>query len=66
EGWFGKNERKYCWGYTPSFVDFVVVSRLKWCQFVFGEESEERKSKDRWDEGRWGELVRELERYSPV
>ncbi|KAH7920071.1 hypothetical protein BV22DRAFT_1040272 [Leucogyrophana mollusca] len=66
DGWYRKNEGKYFLGHTPSFADFVVVSRLKWCQFVFGEQSEEWKNIAGWNEGRWGELVRELERYFPL
>ncbi|KAJ7580265.1 hypothetical protein C8J56DRAFT_962684 [Mycena floridula] len=46
-----------------SFADLIVAADIRWCKAVLGEDSEEWKKIAGWDNGRWGNLIRELEKY---
>ncbi|KAJ7580266.1 hypothetical protein C8J56DRAFT_867568 [Mycena floridula] len=45
------------------FVDLVLAGVLRWCKAVWGEDSEEWKKFSLWNNGRWANLLHELEKY---
>jgi hypothetical protein len=45
------------------FADMVLGGFIIWIRILFGRESEEWKDVERWDGGRWGRMVKALEKY---
>ncbi|KAH9924680.1 uncharacterized protein BXZ73DRAFT_91251 [Epithele typhae] len=49
-----------------SYADFVIAGVFSWFRDCLGEESEEWKSVEKWDGGRWIRLLSVMEQYSTV
>ncbi|KAI0366495.1 hypothetical protein BV20DRAFT_971836 [Pilatotrama ljubarskyi] len=67
-GWMDGDgqETKFFMGEKPSFADFIVAARLMWLKRMLGEENEEWKAVEKWDDGRWAKLLENLEEFSHV
>ncbi|KAK0501805.1 hypothetical protein EDD18DRAFT_1347874 [Armillaria luteobubalina] len=63
--WYGKGDR-YVMGDVVSYADFTVSAWAMWFRTLFGEDSEEWKDVAKWHGGRWGRLVKDLEKYETV
>ncbi|KAK0188401.1 hypothetical protein F5146DRAFT_664420 [Armillaria mellea] len=63
--WYGEGDR-YVMGDVVSFADFTVSAWVMWFRTLFGEDSEEWKDVSTWHGGRWGALVKDLEKYEMV
>ncbi|KAG7091609.1 hypothetical protein E1B28_010628 [Marasmius oreades] len=61
-----KPEDRFVGGEQIIFVDFVLVSVLRWIREIWGEDSSEWRDVSSWNEGRWGNLVKDLEEYTTV
>ncbi|KAF9473710.1 hypothetical protein BDN70DRAFT_997519 [Pholiota conissans] len=64
--WYRKTDGPFLMGDTISWADFVVVSIMMMFRAVWGEDSQEWKDVVSWNEGVWGNLVEELDRYTTV
>lgn len=53
---------EFIMGDTPGFADFMIGGVIQGLK-VWGEESEEWKDFGTWDEGRWIQLLKRLEKY---
>ncbi|SJL13873.1 uncharacterized protein ARMOST_17322 [Armillaria ostoyae] len=65
DAWYGK-EDMYVMGDVVSYADFTVSAWVMWFRTLFGEDSEEWKNVSTWHGGRWGALVKDLEKYETV
>ncbi|PBK99990.1 hypothetical protein ARMGADRAFT_1008482 [Armillaria gallica] len=65
DAWYGKGDR-YVMGDVVSYADFWVSASLMWVRKLFGVDSKEWKDISRWHGGRWGALVKDLEKYEAV
>ncbi|KAK0215848.1 hypothetical protein EDD85DRAFT_443126 [Armillaria nabsnona] len=65
DAWYGKGDR-YVMGDVVSYADFTVSAWVMWFRTLFGVDSEEWKDVSRWQGGRWGALVKDLEKYETV
>ncbi|PBK60645.1 hypothetical protein ARMSODRAFT_922014 [Armillaria solidipes] len=65
DAWYGK-EDMYVMGDVVSYADFTVSAWVMWFRTLFGEDSEEWKDVSAWHGGRWGTLVKDLEKYETV
>ncbi|KAK0478679.1 hypothetical protein EDD18DRAFT_1086905 [Armillaria luteobubalina] len=63
--WYGKGDR-YVMGDVVSYVDITLCASIMWLRTLYGEDSEEWKDLSKWHEGRWGKLVKDLEKYETV
>ncbi|KAK0491774.1 hypothetical protein EDD18DRAFT_1358561 [Armillaria luteobubalina] len=63
--WYGKGDR-YVMGDVMSYADFMVSMWAMYFRTLFGEDSEEWKDVVKWHGGRWGRLVKDLEKYETV
>ncbi|KAK0460797.1 hypothetical protein IW261DRAFT_1390991 [Armillaria novae-zelandiae] len=63
--WYGKGD-KYVMGDIVSYADFTVSASVMWFRILFGEDSKEWKDVSKWNGGRWGALVKGLEKYEAV
>jgi glutathione S-transferase len=53
-------------GNEISFADMVVGGLLIWLRTIFGEDSQEWKDIQRWNEGRWEKFLEGLKGYQKV
>ncbi|KAK0442390.1 hypothetical protein EV421DRAFT_1904164 [Armillaria borealis] len=65
DAWYGK-EDMYVMGDVVSYADFTVSASVMEFRTLFGEDSEEWKDVSTWHGGRWGTLVKNLEKYETV
>ncbi|KAK0215058.1 hypothetical protein IW262DRAFT_261318 [Armillaria fumosa] len=63
--WYGKGDR-YVMGDVVSYADFTMSAWAMWFRTLFGEDSEEWEDVSTWHGGRWGTLVKDLEKYETV
>ncbi len=63
--WYGKGDM-YVMGDVVSYADFTVSAWVMRFRTLFGVDSEEWKDVSRWHGGRWGALVKDLEKYETV
>ncbi|PBL00025.1 hypothetical protein ARMGADRAFT_1043961 [Armillaria gallica] len=56
-----KKEDKYFMGDVISYADFTICAWLLYIRIVYGADSEEWKNILKWQKGRWGALVKNLE-----
>ncbi|KAK0188385.1 hypothetical protein F5146DRAFT_1104044 [Armillaria mellea] len=63
--WYGKGDR-YVMGDVVSYADFTVAASVRLYRTLFGEDSKEWKDISTWQGGRWGVLVKDLEKYEIV
>ncbi|KAK0452720.1 uncharacterized protein EV420DRAFT_1700728 [Desarmillaria tabescens] len=61
-----KEDDKYFMGDIISYVDFTISAWLLWIPIVYGADSKEWKDILTWHKGRWGALVKNLEKYEVV
>ncbi|RDB26481.1 Glutathione S-transferase-like protein ustS [Hypsizygus marmoreus] len=68
DGWVKKNKASslYFYGTEPSFADFTVAAVLVWLKKIWGEDSPEWQDIMAWNEGRWGTLLKEVEKYETI
>ncbi|KAG5634202.1 hypothetical protein H0H81_002912 [Sphagnurus paluster] len=59
----GKNDRLFFLGKEPMFVDFAVASFLMFMKKIWGEDSSHWRDILSWSGGRWGTLLKALEKY---
>jgi len=57
-------EKLYFFGDVPSYADFIIVAYLLWIRLGMGPENLEWKAIEEWDGGRWGKLLKVLEKYN--
>lgn len=53
----------FFYGNTPSYADFIIVAHVLWMKASLGTESREWKDVEEWDGGRWGKLLRSVEKF---
>ncbi len=63
--WIAKGDA-FVTGNVPTFADLTVCGWMLTFRVVFGEDSQEWKDLSVWHDGRWGRLVKSLERYEVV
>ncbi|KAK0497590.1 hypothetical protein EDD18DRAFT_1072736 [Armillaria luteobubalina] len=63
--WIGKGD-VFVTGNVPTFADLTVCGWMLSFRVVFGEDSPEWKDLSVWHDGRWGKLVKSLEKYEVV
>lgn len=57
--------KAYFYGDTPSYADLLLVAHFIWIKLSLGAESPEWKAiSNEWDGGRWGKLLKTLEKYN--
>lgn len=61
-----KKEDKYFMSDVISYADFTISAWLLYIRIVYGADSEEWKDILTWHKGRWGALVKNLEKYEIV
>lgn len=61
--WYENDSVFVLGGDEPSFVDLQVASFVRCARTILGESSEEWNRIQNWNDGRWGELVRKMEKY---
>ncbi|KAF9445115.1 hypothetical protein P691DRAFT_735531 [Macrolepiota fuliginosa MF-IS2] len=66
DGWLSKSSGPFIMGDTVTFVDFVVASTLHSLRTLFGENSEEWRDIDGWNDGRWAGILKNLKEYASV
>ncbi|KAJ3560829.1 hypothetical protein NP233_g10576 [Leucocoprinus birnbaumii] len=64
EGWYAKSSGKFLVGDAPSFGDFTVGGLFKALKIVRGEDSEDWRKLSTMNNGRWANLLGDLERYA--
>jgi len=64
DSWLNKSPGPCFMGETPTFADFVVAGVLQALKIRFGESSEEWKIIEGWHNGRWKNLLKNLEQYA--
>lgn len=64
--WLSKSSGPFFMGDTVTFADFVVASLFQGLRIVLGESSEEWKDIERWHNGRWINLLKNLEQFASV
>ena len=57
---------KFVMGDTISFADVLICAFLRWGRISWGEDSDEWKDVTSWQNGRWGRLMKEFEKYETV
>ncbi|KAF5348488.1 hypothetical protein D9756_009606 [Leucocoprinus leucothites] len=62
--WLKKSPGQFFMDDRPIFADFVVAARLQGLRTVLGENSEEWRNIERWHDGRWKVLLKDLEQYA--
>ncbi|KAE9397720.1 hypothetical protein BT96DRAFT_921286 [Gymnopus androsaceus JB14] len=62
--WFRK-EDVWVMGDTPSFADFILAAFILSAKTVFGADSMEYKEILEINDGRWGRLAKNVEKYDP-
>ncbi|KAG6893496.1 hypothetical protein C0992_009756 [Termitomyces sp. T32_za158] len=67
-GWLekGKANGPYFLGPEPAFVDIVVASYLLYFKKIWGVDSQQWRDFSTWNNGRWGMLVKDFEKYEIV
>ncbi|KAK0184945.1 hypothetical protein F5146DRAFT_938041 [Armillaria mellea] len=63
--WIPKGDA-FVTGNVPTFADLTVCGWMLAFRVVFGEDSQEWKDLSVWHDGRWGRLVKSLEKYETV
>lgn len=53
-------------GKDPTFADFAVVSLVISFKKIWGPDSSKWKDVSSWNNGRWGALVKALEKYETM
>ncbi|KAI8976418.1 hypothetical protein BD414DRAFT_168303 [Trametes punicea] len=69
KGWLEtepESGRKFVMGDGPSFADFVLGARLMWMKKILGDESDEWNAVEKWHDGRWAQLLNDLDEYATV
>ncbi|KAF9443132.1 hypothetical protein P691DRAFT_779056 [Macrolepiota fuliginosa MF-IS2] len=66
DGWLSKSPGKFIFGDTVTFSDFVVASMLQSVKILLGEGSEEWKNIEGWNDGRWSNILKNLEKHASV
>ena len=63
--WLERNDGSgpYVMGETPSYADFIVMSRLVWAKALFGVESAEWARISSWEGGKWADYAKLFEEY---
>ncbi|KAJ7597747.1 hypothetical protein C8J56DRAFT_920843, partial [Mycena floridula] len=64
--WMPKDSLFIMGGDKPTFPDFAIGACLIGLKLLFGEESEEWKSIETFDEGRWARTLKAWDRYIEV
>ncbi|KAJ8091022.1 hypothetical protein AAF712_011078 [Marasmius tenuissimus] len=64
DSWFASKDDKFATGSEkPIWVDVAVGGVFIWVRQIYGVDSGEWKAASSWQNGRWGRLVKELEKY---
>ncbi|KAL0961284.1 hypothetical protein HGRIS_006244 [Hohenbuehelia grisea] len=63
DAWLQKSGGPFAMGDTISFVDGTIASFLFTFKHLFGEESTEWQDIKKWNDGRWGKFLSDLEKY---
>lgn len=63
--WFGK-DALFIMGDAPTFADFELAAVLMWCRSIFGVESQQWKDIVTWQTGRWGKMMKALDKYETI
>ena len=63
---YEKAEGIFLKGCEPGWADFVTASFLLFVKLLYGAKSEEWKFVEKWDEGRWAKLIKDLEPYAYI
>jgi glutathione S-transferase len=69
DGWLSKNEGNSPFllgGDVPCYGDIVLAGYILWLRLIWGDDSEEWKQVSAWHNGRWGKLLKGLEKYEVV
>lgn len=59
----GESNGPFITGESLTFGDTVIAGLLIWARVTFGEDSQEWKKIAGWNGGRWGRLLKALEKY---
>ena len=63
---YEKAEGVFLKGDEPGWADFVTASALLSIKLLYGADSKEWKCIETWDNGRWAELLKDLEPYAHI
>lgn len=64
DAWFKKDD-VWVMGDTPSFADFILAAFILSAKTLFGPDSTEYKEILEINDGRWGRLAKNVEKYDP-
>ncbi|KAF8192117.1 hypothetical protein BJ912DRAFT_276935 [Pholiota molesta] len=64
--WYAETDGPFLLGDTISWADFVVASLIMMCRSLWGEKSQQWQDITTWHDGRFGNFIKEVDRYTTI